>query len=112
MLNSPVAKTNLISPEAEEKSRLGWEDARLGKPYNPLYNTWAGWEQRNYERGRLRAINVRAAGQEPLPYLRLPKSNRYDGKIRVMPSIRQQMIWAIEKVGNAVPNNRHLPDAE
>ena len=43
------------------ESRWGWSDYRAGRPYRPEYETWSRIQQRNYENGRLRAANVKAA---------------------------------------------------
>lgn len=46
-------------------ARLGWEDARNGRPFRPEYETANPLEQGNYEIGRIQAVNVRAAGINP-----------------------------------------------
>lgn len=92
-----------IKPSRLEYSRLGWQDARQGLPFHHKYDTWAEWAQKNYETGRLRAVNVRAAGMVPASYHKLKKSTRADGKTNHMPRITQQYVDSIQAVGNPFP---------
>ena len=47
----PVVRPN-------DKSGQGWADYRAGRPYDPAYDGWDQIDQRNYERGRLRAAGA------------------------------------------------------
>lgn len=55
----PVVRPN-------DKSGQGWADYRAGRPYDPAYDGWDQIDQRNYERGRLRAAGAH------LVYRRVP----------------------------------------
>jgi len=110
MYNVSRLKTvKFISPDIMEYSRRGWEDARLGLPFDCKYDTWQQLDQINYERGRLRAVNVRAASMVPASYLKLKKSNRADGKTCHMPRINKQVLDSIKAVGTFYPQKVLTP---
>ena len=100
---SRLKSSTFMDPGIMEYSRRGWEDARLGLPFDCKYDTWQLRDQINYERGRLRVANVRAAGMVPASYLKLKKSNRADGKTCHMPKILKQILHSIQAVGTFYP---------
>jgi hypothetical protein len=72
--------------------RRGWRDAMAGKPFPPaaIFDGWPFAKQRNYERGRLHAMNVRAHLGD-----RAPAERTVDA------------VWeAAAALGNAVPESR------
>lgn len=107
--NAYFSGKRAVKPEALEYLRLGWEDARQQRPWNPDYDCWPVWAQNNYERGRLRAVNVRAAGLEPRAFTRLAKSRRQDGRIELLPSIKAQITYAVDLIGYSEPYGNWLP---
>ena len=73
--------------------RRGYRDAMAGRPYPrpAVFDGWSRAKQRNYERGRLHAANVRAAF----------------GRHAAATRLRHQVWEAAETIGPAVPPSRH-----
>lgn len=88
MSNAGFVTLNRVRKYGLETCR-GWADYRSGAPFPAEYDTWNPPEQRNYENGRLRAANVKAAF----------------GKIAARPS-RKLILDAADIVGNAIPRQR------
>lgn len=76
----------------------GWEDARQGCGYTPLYEALNPLFQRAYEDGRLTLANVKLAGLVPPAWRRLggEEYERYCKTISVAATL----------VGSVIPRNK------
>jgi len=107
-MNRQQRTDKLTDPKIWEKMRWGWEDRRQNLPWRAEYETWPDYDQCNYERGRLNAANVIAAGMTPRSWDRQVKSRRRDGLTALPLRIKRQMALSIDMVGHILPNKHKI----